>query len=181
MQNSKPAYDLLHFMMLESDNLYADSFTKLLGYTLYKRGTYKAGAYAIKMILNSHLKLDSKKWILEDGAGSRYDLIAAEYFIHFLTNIYQDSAIREDFISLLPRMGVSGTLKERMSDSILKGKIAAKTGSMHDISALTGYLFTSQPKPLVFSIISNGVSQLVSARKMEEELLLAIYNDKKNS
>ena len=72
-------------------------------------------------------------------------------------------------------MGSTGTLKDRMKKTPLENKVFAKTGSMHDISALSGYLNAPSGKTFIFAIISNGINgQLAKAKALEEKILLAV-------
>ena len=165
---------LLTHMLEESDNLYADSLTKRLAYSVTGQGTYKQGAFAIKKILAEHSHLDIHQIELADGQGTRYNVVTANQLVIFLTDIYLDEKIKPLFLSALPCMGMSGTLKDRMKKTSLEKQVFAKTGTMHDISALSGYLTTITGKTLVFSIISNGINgSLAKAKKLEEKILLA--------
>lgn len=168
---------LLKHMLLESDNLYADSITKRLAYLLTGQGTYKQGAFAIKQILAKHTHLDMKQLELTDGAGTRYNMMTPKQMIIFLSDLYQDEKLNPLFLSTLPRMGVSGTLKDRMKNTVLEKKVFAKTGSMHDISALSGYLEGPKGKIIIFSIISNNITgNLSKAKELEDKILLAVYS-----
>jgi D-alanyl-D-alanine carboxypeptidase/D-alanyl-D-alanine-endopeptidase (penicillin-binding protein 4) len=166
---------ILKHMLEESDNLYADSLTKRLGDALYKQGSYKEGAYAIKTILGQIYHLDPNSYVLTDGAGSRYNLISATFIVNLLENVYHHDKLKALFLSSLPVMGMSGTLKSRMKGTLLRNHVFAKTGSMHDISALSGYLKTKHGMLLIFSIISNDVEDLRAARALEEDILLRIF------
>ncbi|WP_419421115.1 D-alanyl-D-alanine carboxypeptidase/D-alanyl-D-alanine-endopeptidase [Legionella sp. D16C41] len=169
---------LLAHMLEESDNLYADSITKLLAATLTGEGTYKQGAYSIKTILTQHTHLDMKQIELADGVGTRYNLITPEQLVILLSDLYHDEKIGPIFLTILPKMGRSGTLKDRMKKTLLAGKIAAKTGSMHDVSALSGYLATPNGKKYIFAIISNGVNtNILKAKELEENILLTIAKE----
>lgn len=164
---------LLTHMLEESDNLYADSLTKLLAYTLTQQGTYKQGAYAIKTILAQHTKLDVNQLELTDGVGTRYNLQTPAQIVMLLTDLYNDEKMKPIFLSTLPRAGASGTLKGRMKNTYLEKNVLAKTGSMHDISALSGYLTTRKGRTLIFSIISNDIIKNINlARQLEEKILL---------
>ncbi|STX51400.1 D-Ala-D-Ala carboxypeptidase [Legionella busanensis] len=170
---------LLAHMLEESDNLYADSITKLLAVTLTGDGTYKQGAYSIKTILTEHTHLDMKQLEIADGVGTRYNLITPEQLVVLLSDLYHDEAIGPTFLTILPKMGRSGTLKDRMKKTSLAGKIAAKTGSMHDVSSLSGYLAAPDGKEYIFSIISNGINtNILKAKDLEEKILLAIAKEK---
>lgn len=174
---SKTLPQLLTHMLEESDNLYADSLTKLLGYSLTQYGTYKQGAYAIKKILAKHTNLDLSSIELADGHGTRYDLITPEQMVILLSDIYHDEKIKPVIISSLPRMGVTGTLKDRMKNTRLQNIVFAKTGTMHDVSSLSGYILSESGDPLVFSIIINGAhGKIASAKQLEEKILLSIIH-----
>jgi D-alanyl-D-alanine carboxypeptidase/D-alanyl-D-alanine-endopeptidase (penicillin-binding protein 4) len=56
----------------------------------------------------------------------------------------------------LPVAGVDGTLAQRFRNSALKGRLWAKTGTLNEVNALTGYLTAVSGKTLVFSILVNG-------------------------
>jgi len=169
---------LLKHMLEESDNLYADSVTKRLGHTLTKEGTYKQGAFAIKQILAKHTHLDMQQLVLADGVGNRYNLITPKQMAIFLTDLYQDKKMYPLFINMLPRMGATGTLKDRMKKSGLENKILAKTGSMHDITALSGYMLLPTGKTIIFSIIGNAITgDYIKAKELEEKILLAVFNN----
>jgi D-alanyl-D-alanine carboxypeptidase/D-alanyl-D-alanine-endopeptidase (penicillin-binding protein 4) len=56
----------------------------------------------------------------------------------------------------LPVAGVDGTLAGRFRNSPLKGKLWAKTGTLNEVNALSGYVTTASGKTLAFSILVNG-------------------------
>ncbi|KTD61106.1 D-alanyl-D-alanine carboxypeptidase/D-alanyl-D-alanine endopeptidase [Legionella spiritensis] len=166
---------LLKHMLEESDNLYADSITKLLGYKFTGEGTYKQGVFAIKETLSRRTRMDMTLLRLTDGQGGRYNLISPDQMVILLTDIYRDKQLKPIFLKILPRMGVAGTLKDRMKNTILENRVLAKTGTMSDITAISGYLLTADGKTLVFSIIVNGVhGNIYAAKAVEDQILLAI-------
>jgi len=52
--------------------------------------------------------------------------------------------------------GVDGTLAGRFKDSPLKGRVWAKTGTLNETNALSGYLNAASGRILAFSILVNG-------------------------
>ncbi len=166
---------LLKHMLEESDNLYADSVTKLLGYQMSGQGTYKQGAYAIRQTLAKHTPINPEMIELADGQGSRYDQLTAEQMVILFDDIYKDKKLNALFMDILPRMGVSGTLQERMKKTALKNRVMAKTGTMHDISSISGFMNTEKGRVLIFSIIINGIHKnIYAAKALEDDILLAI-------
>jgi D-alanyl-D-alanine carboxypeptidase/D-alanyl-D-alanine-endopeptidase (penicillin-binding protein 4) len=166
---------MITHMLQKSDNLYANSFTKKLGYTVTGSGTHKEGAFAIKKILSEHTHLDMSQLKITDGEGTRYNLVTPEQITVLLSDLYQDKGMQAILLSALPQAGVSGTLKERMKKTMLEKRVYAKTGSMHDISSLSGFLVSPNEKVYIFSIIINGVNQPIEKAKfLEEKILLAV-------
>lgn len=168
---------LITHMLKESDNLYASSLTKELAYSFTQEGTSKQGAFAIKKILAQHTKLDMTQIGLYDGIGTRYNLVSPEQMVSLLTHLYHEKDMHSIFLKALPQAGVSGTLKDRMKKTALEKKVFAKTGTMHDISSLSGYLIDQNNNTLIFSIIINGINSPIStAKSLEDQILFAIAN-----
>jgi D-alanyl-D-alanine carboxypeptidase/D-alanyl-D-alanine-endopeptidase (penicillin-binding protein 4) len=169
---------LVTHMLKESDNLYANSLTKQLGFSLTKEGSYKQGAFAIKKILSEHTNLDMSQIELSDGMGTRYNLATPKQIVLLLTNLYNNKTLRPIIINALPQSGLSGTLKDRMKKTSLEKIVFAKTGTMHDISSLSGYIINPKDRTLIFSIVINGVNKPIStAKALEEHILLTIMKN----
>ncbi|KTD18483.1 D-Ala-D-Ala carboxypeptidase [Legionella lansingensis] len=169
---------LITHMLQESDNLYASSLSKQLAYEVTGDGSYKQSAFAIKKILTQHTHLDWSQVELADGIGTRYNLVTPEQMVVLLTDIYNDKNIQPVFLKALPQAGVSGTLKDRMKKTKLDKMVFAKTGTMHDISSLSGYIIYPNGKSLIFSIIINGVNAPINAaRSLEERILLLLDSE----
>jgi len=175
-KDAKPLYtipspsitELVQHMLLVSDNLYANALTKQLGFAVTGHGRYKEGVFAMQKILAKNTSVDFSQIKLKDGEGTRYNLVTTNQMITLLSDFYQ-------YKNLLPCMGVSGNLQDRMKGSVLEGKVHAKTGSMQDTSSLSGYIDGAQP--VVFSILINGINQpLHQVKNIEEEIVQALAN-----
>ena len=62
----------------------------------------------------------------------------------------------EAFKQTLSIAGVDGTLRKRMVGTYAENNLCAKTGTLRNTSALSGYAFTKDGDQVVFSIINNG-------------------------
>lgn len=172
---------LITHMLQESDNLYASSLTKQLAYSLTSEGTNKQGAFAIKKILAEHTHLDMNQIDLYDGIGTRYNLVTPQQMVTLLTDIYHDESMYPIIKQSLPVSGVAGTLKDRFKKTKLEKKVYAKTGTMHDISSLSGYLVDRNNKTLVFSIIINGINKPIHiAKELEDKILLSLVGEQRS-
>lgn len=163
---------LLSHMLKNSDNLYANSITRLLGYKMTGEGSTQQGAFAIKKILAAHTHLDLSQVNIADGMGTRYNLATSRQIEILLSELYQDKLLQTIILNILPQAGVSGNLKNRMQKTNLDKIAFAKTGTMHDVSSLSGYIVTPKSDPLIFSIMINGINMPISTAKgLEEEIL----------
>jgi D-alanyl-D-alanine carboxypeptidase/D-alanyl-D-alanine-endopeptidase (penicillin-binding protein 4) len=70
--------------------------------------------------------------------------------------MYSDDRHIAPFINALPVAGVDGTIAGRMKDTPAQGNARAKTGSIANARALSGYVTSAEGEPLVFSMIVNN-------------------------
>ncbi len=155
---SAPMSSLLTAMMKDSNNVYAEAFLKTLGSVYRNHGTFQEGVNAVESILRAKTDIDFDQTKIFDGSGqSRYDLVSPEQIVRLLYVINHSPKIRNYFIDALPDSGINGTLRGRMKSFDLRGKIAAKTGTMMGVSSLSGFIKTKNKQTLIFSIIVNHV------------------------
>jgi D-alanyl-D-alanine carboxypeptidase/D-alanyl-D-alanine-endopeptidase (penicillin-binding protein 4) len=86
---------------------------------------------------------------------SANDLIAPRAYTTLLTYAARQPW-GEAWKATFPIAGVDGTLSGRFKTSPLNGKLFAKTGTLNEVNALSGYLIAASGKTLVFSILVNG-------------------------
>ena len=55
---------------------------------------------------------------------------------------YPKSTVKEAFITALPISGIDGTLEHRLTAPGLIGKVKAKTGTMANVTSLSGFIYT---------------------------------------
>ena len=72
-----------------------------------------------------------------------------------LEQLYRTPADRDPFVATLPIAGRDGTIKSRMKQTRAEANAVAKTGSIANVSALSGYVRTRNGEMLVFSILAN--------------------------
>lgn len=101
--------------------------------------------------------LPDEGYFFADGSGmSSYNRLsprAAVTLLRWVAGQPWGMAWRET----LPVGGVDGTLRSRFHDTLLDGKLFAKTGSLNASRALSGYLVTASGQTLIFSTIANDV------------------------
>jgi D-alanyl-D-alanine carboxypeptidase/D-alanyl-D-alanine-endopeptidase (penicillin-binding protein 4) len=100
-----------------------------------------------------------------DGCGlSRYNLLSARQLV---TVLRAEPRLRH----LIPAGG-EGTLKNRFLKGAAAAHVAAKTGTLSNVSALAGYLYPETPQECVFAIMINGHLGSTAARKGIEDGLV---------
>jgi D-alanyl-D-alanine carboxypeptidase/D-alanyl-D-alanine-endopeptidase (penicillin-binding protein 4) len=101
--------------------------------------------------------VDASELIDRDGSGlSRYDYVTPAALVTILTHIDHDARLRGPFTASLPIAGRDGSLSTRMKGTAAEGNARAKTGSMSNVRALSGYVTSASGEPLVFAILSNN-------------------------
>jgi serine-type D-Ala-D-Ala carboxypeptidase/endopeptidase (penicillin-binding protein 4) len=149
---SVPLEQILRFMDHESDNFTAEILLKQLGASLSDQGTTATGAAEVTQLLaEQQIPLGGVRIV--DGSGlSRLDRLTAGALVAMLRASWLDQDLRELLISALPVAGRSGTLDSRMRGTAAAGRVRAKTGTLNEASALSGYV----RRRYAFSVIQNG-------------------------
>lgn len=147
---SQPSDSLFKPMMHRSDNFFAEQ-TLLMASNEYLG--YMSDRDMIDTILKTTLKdiPHYPKWV--DGSGlSRYNLFTPQDFV-WLLNKTKNEFSWERIKNILPTGG-EGTLSSYYKDE--QGFIYAKTGTLSNNCALSGYLITKKNKVLIFSVLVNN-------------------------
>jgi serine-type D-Ala-D-Ala carboxypeptidase/endopeptidase (penicillin-binding protein 4) len=117
--------------------------------------------------------------VLGNGSGLyANNMISPAALTHLLTHVYADFRYRSDFLASLAIMGGDGTTRSRLAKSSAAGWLRVKTGTLDDVSALSGYAGATGRDPIAFSILFNGLERKhrAKARALQDaiaELLAA--------
>lgn len=138
-----------------SQNLHAELILRLLGKLFAADGSFEQGSRVVRQfLLNSGV--NDPDFFLYDGSGmSPDDRIAPRAYAQLLSYASRQpwgAPWRDSF----PIAGVDGTLVNRFRNSPLRGKLWAKTGTLNETNALSGYLTAASGRTLAFSILVNG-------------------------
>lgn len=117
--------------------------------------------------------------VLGNGSGLyANNMISPASLTYLLAHVYADFRFRSDFIASLAIMGGDGTTRSRLSGSAADGWLRVKTGTLDDVSALSGYAGATGRDPIAFSIIFNGLERRhrAKARELQDQIaeLLAL-------
>lgn len=186
-----PDYDKMHLICVHesiplsqivktinkySQNFYAEQLLKTLGCELKRDGSAQSGIAVEKEWLNT-IGINPEDLAVIDGSGlSHNNLVKSKHIVQLLRTIrnHQDWEIFRESLSI---GGQDGTLQYRLKDSNAVGHIYAKTGSMSNVRALSGFIRAVNGHEYIFSILINHYS--ASANEIEnllDRIVTLIYN-----
>ena len=163
---SRPLDSVLRPMMHVSDNFFAEQL--LLCCSYMKTGYFNAASIIDSMMTGPLAAMpDQPRWV--DGSGlSRYNLVTPRSMTWLLVKMQQEFGM--DRLKHILPTGGEGTLKNYHLGQ--KRKIFAKTGTLSNQVALSGYLYSKKGKLLVFSfLVNNHTAPVSEVRKYVEEFL----------
>lgn len=152
---SVPVAEDIAIINKTSQNLHAELLLRLLGKLESADGSFEEGTRVVRQFL-VNAGIEDQDFFLFDGSGmSPEDQIAPRAFTRLLVYAAKQpwgQAWRATF----PIAGVDGTLEGRFTNSPLKGKMWAKTGTLNEVTALSGYMQAASGQTVAFSILING-------------------------
>ena len=152
---SAPLAELLMPIMKESLNMPSETLLRIMGLEFRSEGTVAAGIEAVEKTLET-MGIRKGSYIYADASGlSRRNLISADIFVRTLGFMYRQPVFKQFYTSMAVA-GTDGTLKNRLTDAMVKGNIRAKTGTISGVSTISGYLRTADGEMLAFSMIANN-------------------------
>ncbi len=180
---SPPVTEALARLLKDSDNLTAELLLKTMGrHATGEPGSSSDGLAELRRVLTDYIGLDADAYRFADGSGlSWYNYVSPDQIVDLLTATYHDASIGNAFREALPTAGVDGSLRNRMKDTAAMGNLRAKTGTLTGVSCLSGYVYTRDGEPLIFSIMMNNfVGPSSTARRTQDEIgvLLADFSRK---
>lgn len=149
--DSAPLADVVDELLQTSDNNTAELLVKEIGVAVRGEGTRVAGLQEVWNTLAAwQVPLDGVE--LDDGSGlSRNDRLTCDAIVAVLEHAGVDS----ELAASLPVAGVSGTLVGELVGGPADGRLAAKTGTLTGVRALSGYLPTDD-SVMTFAFVLNG-------------------------
>jgi len=156
-QISHAIYDVLSYMLKESDNHSAITIFKLLGAKYKNQPASLEDAQEVVGSFLTELGVDRYSYEILEGSGlTRYNKVNAEMYMKMLKYMYDDRFTFDYFMNSLSIAGKDGTLRKRMVGTEAEGNVYAKTGTINSVSALSGYVIDKDSEILMFYIVMNG-------------------------
>jgi D-alanyl-D-alanine carboxypeptidase/D-alanyl-D-alanine-endopeptidase (penicillin-binding protein 4) len=163
---SAPLAEDIVFTNKVSQNLHAELFLHNLGLqSACGDGSTLDGARFIRANL-LHAGLDSDDFFFLDGSGlSDHDLVAPRATASFLAYVAKQPWFPQ-WKASLPDAGDDGSLSRRFPDPPVKGHVFAKTGTLGESRALSGYLDAASGRTVIFSVMVDNHTPATSADRV---------------
>jgi len=166
--------ELLPELGKDSDNFYAETLLKDLGAKVRGApGTSANGAAVVLDYLREIEALDAGTRIGNGSGLFDANRVSARTLVKTLLHAYKDPALSRVFVAQLAVGGVDGTLKHRFLPYKKQRSIHAKTGTLDNVIALSGYVFRPDgSSPVAFSLIVSGIAgKHAEVRKRVDEIV----------
>ncbi len=169
-RTSAPLSELILRMVKKSDNTYAEVILKEIG---VGAGTPSA-AGGVAAVVRQFDRFGVAHPVMADGSGlSSINRTSAHQQVAWMTKLDASPSGRQMRVSL-PISCVDGTLRARMCGTTASGKVSAKTGSIDNVAALTGFTQTAKGRRVVFSMLYSGVPSSARARAAMDKALTLV-------
>jgi D-alanyl-D-alanine carboxypeptidase/D-alanyl-D-alanine-endopeptidase (penicillin-binding protein 4) len=158
-----------------SQNLHAELMLRQLGLAIVGNGNTAQGVRVVRAFLTTKVGVDKDDFFSYDGSGlSGHDLVTPRATVQLL----QYAAMQPWFAewkNSLPVGGVDGSLEGRFTKAPLKGRVFAKTGTLGEARALSGYVECASGRTVIFSImVGNHAPQNNADREVMDKIVAAI-------
>ncbi|MDH3494838.1 MAG: D-alanyl-D-alanine carboxypeptidase/D-alanyl-D-alanine-endopeptidase, partial [Acidobacteriota bacterium] len=168
--------------MKPSQNLYTELLLRTLGETVTaaedtETTSDKKGIDAVQKLLG-RAGVEPRSVVQYDGSGlSRHNLITPDSAVKLY--LYMDRGNNSIvWRNALTIGGVDGTLRNRFKGTSAEGNVRGKTGTLDQVSALSGYVNSKSGERFVFSVLTNYIpnSRLRTSTIDKIVVLLADYD-----
>ncbi len=160
-----------------SNNLAAEQLLRTLGTEIGGRpGNWDKGLKAVGRYL-AGIGIKPGSYQMMNGSGL-YDSnrFSPEQIATVLRTAARDFRISAEFLASLAVAGTDGTIAHRMGGTLAERYVRAKTGTLANVSCLSGFAGSPGHMPIVFSILGNDIPSPTEARRTQDraaEILVA--------
>jgi D-alanyl-D-alanine carboxypeptidase/D-alanyl-D-alanine-endopeptidase (penicillin-binding protein 4) len=161
----------------QSSNFVAEMLVKTLGAEVRGvPGTWPNGIDAIEDFLGQEVGIPRGSYVMRNGSGlNDVNRVSADQIVKVLAYMYSRLTVAPEYISSLPIAARDGTIRFRMEDTPAAGRVRAKTGTLEDVSALSGFVESLGGRHYAFALLVNDYpSSLRQAIASEDAFAVAL-------
>lgn len=188
---SVPLSEIAAKTMKPSQNMYTEILLRTLGEAERnaiisttpqspdaEKTSAELGIRAVSKFLD-RMALPADAIVQYDGSGlSRHNLITADAVVRLYEYMSRESRYSKAWRDSLTIGGIDGTLRNRFIGTSAAGNVRGKTGTIDQVSALSGYLKTAGGDEIVFSVIVNQMPTAQMRTSLIDEIVLKLSDYK---
>jgi D-alanyl-D-alanine carboxypeptidase/D-alanyl-D-alanine-endopeptidase (penicillin-binding protein 4) len=156
---SEPLSSLLYSLGKQSDNFYAEMIFRSLAGEGKARPAKSADSTQLVADFLERIGAADAGVVLKNGSGLfDADRVTASSTVRLLRWAWRAPDVQPEYVAQLSVGGVDGTLHKRFRSDLTRRRVRAKTGTLDDVIALSGYVLRDGGRgPVAFSIFFNHV------------------------
>jgi D-alanyl-D-alanine carboxypeptidase/D-alanyl-D-alanine-endopeptidase (penicillin-binding protein 4) len=140
-----------------SSNFIAEQLIKALGAEgRGVPGTFAKGIEVVEEFLEREVGIQRGSYVMRNGSGlndtNRFSAVQLNRLLRFM---YEKFPLAPEYMSSLGIAGKDGTLRYRFEGSDAVGRLRGKTGTLENVSALSGYVQSMGGEKFAFSMLVN--------------------------
>ncbi|MDP8999503.1 MAG: D-alanyl-D-alanine carboxypeptidase/D-alanyl-D-alanine-endopeptidase, partial [Myxococcota bacterium] len=173
---SEPLSLLLYSLGKQSDNFYAEMIFKGLAGEGKGRPAKSGDAAEIVTRWIERIGASDPGIVIKNGSGL-FDAnrVTAWSTVELLRWAWRDPTAGPEFVAQLAVGGADGTLHKRFRNELTRRRVRAKTGTLDDAIALSGYVLQGAGKgPIAFSMLFNHVTGKQDAARHAADRLVEL-------
>ena len=173
-----------------SQNMYTETILRVLGEKIGRNAaaiggeaaaasektSQELGSFVVKSFLRE-IGIEDDAIIQYDGSGlSRHNLVTPAALVRLYAYMGTQSKFASVWRDSLTIGGVDGTLRNRFAGTRAAANIRGKTGTINQVSALSGYVTSASGERFAFSMLVNGVAESRTRVGLIDEVVVELAN-----
>ncbi|MFN0277997.1 MAG: D-alanyl-D-alanine carboxypeptidase/D-alanyl-D-alanine-endopeptidase [Pyrinomonadaceae bacterium] len=167
--------------MKPSQNMFTETILWTLGEQFGRQSSPTASSSTLGMnVVKEWMKqigISNDAVIQYDGSGlSRHNQVTPSSVITLYAYMAKQSRHKQAWLDSLTVGGVDGTLRRRFAGTTAERNFRGKTGTLDQVSALSGYLTTAAGEQVVVSIMVNAVMGPPTRTSLIDDIVVQLAN-----
>ncbi|GAO04960.1 D-alanyl-D-alanine carboxypeptidase DacC [Anaeromyxobacter sp. PSR-1] len=153
---SDPLGEIVRRLNKTSNNFVAEQLLKTLGAEVKGApGTWPKGVQVVEEFL-AEAGVPRGTYVMKNGSGlNDTNRFSARQLVTLLRAMYGRFPIQPEYLASLPVAGRDGTIRWRMEGTEAAGRLRAKTGTLENVTSLSGYVEDGAHRTLAFAVLVN--------------------------
>jgi len=168
---------LLKRVNKQSQNFVAESILKTLGAQADRGpGSWPGGVDVVADFLDREVGVPRHSYLMKNGSGlNDVNRFSAAQVVKVLAYMYPRLTLAPEYLSSLGIAGKDGTVRFRMGGTPAVGRVRVKTGTLEDVTALSGYAESVSGHHYAFSVLVNDYPDtLRNAIAAEDQIAVSL-------